>query len=131
MEANYIGPGWYWVEGTNQPLFLFSKNGRLTSTVYVENIGVRESTTSCGEPFKIITHIPRPITRPVVDWSVMPAWAKWVCGTKEHCWLWLSEKPTLEEGYWAIPKGWSGGIPGEYRPTYDGDWKNSLVERPE
>ena len=135
MTDNYVGPGWYWVEGTNQPLFLFSKNGRLTSMLYVENIGVRESTTSCGEPFKIIANIPRPITRPVVDWSVMPAWAKWVAQGYTG-WFWFTEKPTAQddvESYCNTEESGSefGFIPEEHEPTYTGDWKNSLVGRPE
>lgn len=130
MTNNYIGPGWYWVEGTDQPLFLTCTAGRLTTMMYVENIGVRESTTSRGKPFKILAHIPRPAQRPIVDWSVMPAWAKWVCVNEDGYWYWSAGKPEL------TPDGWmsewqEGAIPEQFAPKYTGDWRNSLVERPE
>lgn len=131
MTNNYIGPGWYWVEGTNQPPFLFSKSGRLTSMVYVENIGVRESTTSCGEPFRIIDKIERQHARPVVDWSVMPAWAKWVAVDKSGTWCWYTDEPSINDRHYVVDNGIYGTIPREHAPTYTGDWKNSLVGRPE
>ena len=73
---------------------------------------------------------------PVVDWSAMPAWARWVAQNEGGYWYWFSEKPEMvldrtiysdEEGI-LLKDG--GRIPTEYTPAYSGPWEDSLVERP-
>ena len=138
MEANYVGPGWYWVEGVEHPLYCYQEKG--TQDVWGRTVdkswklGVARYMGSASDVVGI-THIPRPITRPVVDWSVMPAWAKWVA---QGCtgWFWFTGKPAQHDTagcYCNEEESGSefGFIPDEHAPTYTGDWKNSLVGRPE
>lgn len=72
------------------------------------------------------------IDKPVVevDWAAMPAWAHFVAMDSDGEWLWFSgNHPTyLKEGWW--PNGEHGRIPPSCVPTFTGDWKDSLVERP-
>lgn len=125
MEANYVGPGWYWVENVVGPCFIEKdKDGWLLAT----RSGVRYN---IGGNDKIITHIPRPAQRPVVDWSVMPAWAKWVCMRSKGYWFWSVNKPSNLSDHWEAVDDNYGMIPKDYWPTYTGDWRNSLAERPE
>ncbi len=134
MEANYVGPGWYWVEGVEHPLYCYQEKG--TQDVWGRTVdkswklGVARYMGSASDVVGI-THIPRPITRPVVDWSVMPAWAKWVSLSPSGKWYWTTLKPTLTHAAWNSENEYFGEIPKDHAPTYTGDWKNSLVGRPE
>jgi hypothetical protein len=69
------------------------------------------------------------IDKPVIDWSLMPAWAKFVAMDKKGKWWWYTHKPSLEHT-WCIIEGFVGKIPSEYAPKWEGDWRNSLIERP-
>jgi hypothetical protein len=69
------------------------------------------------------------VDKPVIDWSVMPAWAKFVAMDKHGKWWWYSHKPSLEH-MWCVIDGFAGVIPSECAPKWEGDWKNSLIERP-
>jgi hypothetical protein len=69
------------------------------------------------------------IDKPIVDWSLMPAWAKFVAMDKKGKWWWYTHKPSLEHA-WCIIEGFVGKIPSEYTPKWEGDWRNSLIERP-
>lgn len=116
MTNNYVGPGWYWVEGAEGPVYL------------------RYYPVYGGPDMKlvqILAHIPRPAQRPVVDWSVMPAWAKWVAMDNGGIWCWYTDEPSINDRHYVVDNGIYGTIPREHAPTYTGDWKNSLVGRPE
>jgi hypothetical protein len=69
------------------------------------------------------------IDKPVIDWSVMPAWAKFVAMDSNGSWFWYTHKPSLEH-VWCVIDGDYGKIPSEYAPKWDVDWRNSLIERP-
>jgi hypothetical protein len=69
------------------------------------------------------------IDKPVIDWSLMPAWAKFVTMDKSGKWWWYTHKPSLEHA-WCIIEGFVGKIPSEYAPKWEGDWEDSLIERP-
>jgi len=69
------------------------------------------------------------IDKPDIDWSLMPAWAKFVALDKSGKWWWYTHKPSLEH-VWCIIDGFGGVTPSEYAPTWEGDWKKSLTERP-
>ena len=65
---------------------------------------------------------------PIVDWTTMPAWAKYAGQNKDGTWRWHATRP---EGLYNEWMSYGGGtIPPEYVPTYFGPWQNSLVERP-
>ena len=75
------------------------------------------------------------IDKPVVDWSKMPAWANYVTIDQEGDLWWWRNRPCIELGRWAMntmePDGGNFGvIPRKYVPSWTGDWKDSLVERP-
>jgi hypothetical protein len=69
------------------------------------------------------------IDKPIVDWSLMPAWAKFVAMDNNGAWCWYTYKPSLKH-VWCVIDGFFGKIPSEYAPKWEGDWKNSLIERP-
>lgn len=69
------------------------------------------------------------VEKPIVDWSVMPAWANFVAMDKDGKWYWHYEKPTPNHLKW-IYTHWSGIIPSDYAPKFNGDWTESLIERP-
>jgi len=69
------------------------------------------------------------IDKPVIDWSAMPAWAKFVAMDSGGKWFWYTHKPSLEH-VWCVIDGDYGKIPYEYAPKWEGDWKQSLIERP-
>jgi hypothetical protein len=69
------------------------------------------------------------IDKPVIDWSLMPAWAKFVAMDNNGVWCWYTYKPSLKH-VWCVIDGFFGKIPSEYAPKWEGDWRNSLIERP-
>jgi len=70
------------------------------------------------------------VEKPVIDWSTMPAWAKFVAMDSGGYWWWYNNKVTINNDYWEQESGYCGRIPSEYAPKWDGDWRNSLIERP-
>jgi len=64
------------------------------------------------------------VDKPVIDWSAMPAWAKFVAMNDNEEWYWYTSAPNKCCPYI------SGRIPSEYAPKWEGDWRNSLIERP-
>lgn len=78
------------------------------------------------------------IDKPVVNWPAMPVWAKAAAMNRKKQWFYFYERPTLrldttdpsgKDGFWWT-SNFYGEIPPEYAPTWEGDWKDSLVERP-
>ncbi len=67
-------------------------------------------------------------TTPLVDWSAMPRWAKWVAMDANGEWFTYAIKPTQREGYFS--GGSVGSIPEPFEPSFTGPWTASLVERP-
>jgi hypothetical protein len=70
------------------------------------------------------------IDKPVIDWSLMPAWAKFVAMDNSGCWYWYINKIRIKNNYWEQESGFCGKIPTEYAPKWEGDWQKSLIERP-
>lgn len=82
--------------------------------------------TSGSHPYDLIAEWK---DAPVVDWSKMPAWANWVAQDGDRSWFWYNEKPELSSFLW---RGcFRGSIPSEFAPQFSGDWRDSLVERPQ
>ncbi len=77
------------------------------------------------------------VDAPVVDWDALPKWANWVAKEPDGAWWWYDNRPHISTTHWVAvtcaPKSLeesSGPIPDSHAPTFDGDWKDSLVERP-
>jgi hypothetical protein len=73
------------------------------------------------------------IDKPIIDWSLMPAWAKFVVMEKNGKWYIHTSEPLIDEEfyYWrAKSDSICSLIPTEYCPKWEGDWKKSLIERP-
>ena len=68
--------------------------------------------------------------KPVVDWTTLPAWANWVAMDSNGEWLWYYDKPRMDEIAWFSYNSMYQVIPSEYAPAFEGDWKDSLRERP-
>ena len=69
------------------------------------------------------------IDKPVIDWATMPAWAKFVAMDESVKWFWYIRKPRMGD-VWCVIDGDFGKIPHGYAPKWEGDWKDSLIERP-
>jgi hypothetical protein len=70
------------------------------------------------------------IDKPVIDWSTMPAWAKFVAMDSRGYWWWYEKEPIIGESTWRPETDYYDEIPTEYAPKWGGDWRNSLIERP-
>ena len=74
------------------------------------------------------------IEKPIVDWSVMPKWAKYAAKDKDGKWFWYVFLPLISSSdsvNWELKTLYfCGFIPKEFSPQFDGDWTQSLVERP-
>ena len=66
---------------------------------------------------------------PVVDWSAMPAWARWVAQDADGNWRWFACWPNRKHLPVLMDYLYSN-IPPSYAPVYSGPWEDSLVERP-
>lgn len=73
------------------------------------------------------------IDRPTVNWSDMPAWAKWAAMDKSGEWSFYEEHPNIFSDVWsaASDRYAATAIPPDYAPKWTGDWRESLVARPE
>lgn len=84
-----------------------------------------------SNPNSINNIIGKWIEKPVVDWSLMPAWAKFVAMDNDSRWWWYNDKPIQIAFFWnLLNSGVRGFIPSEYAPKFNGDWTESLIERP-
>jgi hypothetical protein len=73
------------------------------------------------------------IDKPVIDWSLMPAWAKFVAMDKSGKWYIHTSEPLIDEEFYfwkAKSDSIYSLIPTEYAPKWEGDWRKSLIERP-
>lgn len=70
-------------------------------------------------------------------WPLLPPWIKWIAQDEDGDWRGHMYKPDLMSSWWDASAtnddGWKWyiTIPKEYHPIFEGDWKNSLVERPQ
>lgn len=72
------------------------------------------------------------VDKPVVDWSKLAAWHRWVAMDEDGSWYAYAETPHMGSTVWSGLDGNVNGdrVPAAYSPTFSGDWKDSLVERP-
>ena len=68
-------------------------------------------------------------------WPLLPPWIKWLAMRDTGEWRGYTYKPVMKSAYWdgSVPDSWKWyiTIPKDYAPIYSGDWKDSLVERPQ
>ena len=64
-------------------------------------------------------------------WPLLPPWIKYLAQDYNRDWYATLDKPELKEKYWTACPGKFIAIPKKYAPIYSGDWKDSLVERPQ
>lgn len=70
------------------------------------------------------------VDKPVVDWSKLAAWHRWVARDEDGSWYVYAKRPELAVATWRGEYHEYQRIPENYSPTFSGDWKDSLVERP-
>lgn len=70
---------------------------------------------------------------PEVEWAAMPKWANYVSKDSSGNWNYSIREPYIESGEseWMIRDGCFSQIPNSYCPKWSGDWRQSLVKRPE
>jgi hypothetical protein len=68
--------------------------------------------------------------KPVIDWDSMPAWANFVAMDSSGGWWWYEKEPSMGRIMWTNEFLYYDEIPKKYAPEWDGDWRNSLIERP-
>lgn len=67
-------------------------------------------------------------------WPLLPPWIKWIAQDEDGIWRGHMYKPDLKGCCWESSANswmWYIIIPQEYQPIFEGDWKDSLVERPQ
>lgn len=73
---------------------------------------------------------------PQVDWSALPKWARWVARDDNGDVYWYSEEPEIDDSMFRwmekneVQYGFSI-VPDEYVLHREGDWRESLEQRPE
>jgi hypothetical protein len=67
--------------------------------------------------------------KPVVDWSLYAKWHRYLAKNECGNWYGFSTTPKLAKTTW-VGSIHCERIPQEYAPTFTGDWKDSLFERP-
>ena len=67
-------------------------------------------------------------------WPILPPWIKWVAmdngGASGGAWFGYEDPPERSHNHFSTTRGICIVIPNEYAPTFTGDWKDSLCERP-
>lgn len=69
-------------------------------------------------------------------WPLLPPWIKWIAQDEDGDWRGHMTKPIAGSIAWdtnhdnSASWKWYITIPQEYHPIFEGDWKDSLVERP-
>lgn len=71
----------------------------------------------------------KPKSKPIVDWSILP-WFNCVARDADGCWFIYKYRPIRDVTKWNSHGTEFVAIPNQYAPKFDGDWKDSLVERP-
>ena len=68
--------------------------------------------------------------KPVVDWSLYAKWHMWIAMDADGAWHSYLHKPECARLCFDNDESEYQYIPPEYAPTFTGDWKYSLFERP-
>ena len=63
-------------------------------------------------------------------WSMLPPWIHWLVVDLDGAWYCFTDKPRVLANFWHNT-GPKILIPPEYAPSFTGDWKDSLCERPQ
>lgn len=68
---------------------------------------------------------------PQFDWGRAAAWHNFIVLTRSGGWIALRNRPTISSAgdAWVV-EGGANYIDEEFCPTFSGDWKDSLIERP-
>jgi len=67
-------------------------------------------------------------------WPLLPPWIKWLAVNDNNEWCGYHQEPRKNlSGGWLNTHSTIGVcyVPKDYAPIYSGDWKDSLVERPQ
>ena len=68
-------------------------------------------------------------------WPLLPPWIKYLAMSETGEWRGYLNKPVMRSAHWdgSGPNSykWYIIIPTKYHPIFQGDWKDSLVERPQ
>lgn len=108
-----------------------------TQRAFLHCIDLRSTEWACGAKGR---GFERKADKPVVDWAAMPRWINFVARDEEEGWHGFSHKPHLVGAYneWYVNDELGDDkenimldIPWPWAPQWAGDWRESLVERPE
>jgi len=71
------------------------------------------------------------VDKPIFDWTIQSPWFKYAAMDADGRWFLYSDKPTCENTEWLrVSLTKITRIPPAYVPTFNGDWKGSLIQRP-
>ena len=75
------------------------------------------------------------IDKPVFDWSIQSPWFKYAAMDEDGKWFLYEDRPMCRSIAWVSIPTLSkvcavSAIPTAYAPTFNGDWKDSLIQRP-
>lgn len=117
-----------WGDHSIHGAYLFQ--GRWVNCVWQE-CGLHGMKEGNGDPYDLIAEW---VDKPVVDWSKMAAWHRWVAMNENGWWFAFTLKPMLGKVSWVEDQCLGCGHPQfihpDYSPAFSGNWKDSLVERP-
>ena len=68
------------------------------------------------------------VDKPIFDWSIQSPWFKYAAMDYNGHWFLFDDKPVRALDRWM--GGGSTFVPTAYAPTFKGDWKDSLIQRP-
>lgn len=63
-------------------------------------------------------------------WPLLPPWIQWLASDEDGDWCCFTVKPRVIANFWHND-GLVMLVPHKYAPTFFGDWRDSLCERPQ
>jgi hypothetical protein len=70
------------------------------------------------------------VDKPIFDWSIQSSWFKYAAMDYDEEWFLFDDKPIRALERWVgVGSTCISRIPPAYAPTFEGDWKNSLIQR--
>lgn len=120
-------------ESKNKVIFIGKYNDKCYKYVVIFNCDDSRINGVSKNDFDDIFTLEKPKEKPIVDWSTISPWFKYVAMDRNDIWFMFKTAPTINNNFWknydCIHDSYLR-IPDEYAPKFDGYWKDSLVERP-
>ena len=84
-------------------------------------------TLSTNQPWDIISEW---IEKPIFDWDKQSPWFNFAAMDENGKWYLFSTRPEINGVAWFTDSSSATMVPAKYEPKFNGNWKDSLIERP-